>query len=772
MLEFINWYSGLAPEGETALIVRQKPILKEGEQQFRKDGAVKCSWPAFLPKRWKDGQAWYGNTGSFIIDRFLDGKPSASAANVEYVLCMVLDDIGTKAKAPTLLPTWKMETSEGSFQWGYVFSEQPTKGDFSAAIISIAAAGYTDPGAINAVRNWRLPGSINIKPGRGNFASKLVEWNPTVEYTLDEICAALDVVPEAADTAQHRSVALIDDGKDEVAQWLSAQGLVLERPNASGWMGVVCPNAAEHSDGNPMGRYNPTHRAYSCLHAHCCDWDSERFMQWVATSGGPAVQSGTREELITEAMSGVMDKLIAIREAEGSRFTMESDAAAVVAMVDSKELSRVEKSKWFERFAYIQRENSFFDLEKRVEVSRLSFDAIYRAVPCNSMHGKHPKIAASVAYDEKRQAAGGRVLDSVTYAAGSGALVTRNGELYGNRWRDARPDSSLYAGADVSMWLDLWERLVPEKFEREHIFNVLAYKLQHPEAKINHAILIAGGHGIGKDTALAPFFWAIGGHEKTNISIVKGDDLAGRWGYPLESEVIYTNELRQTEAKDRRALENHLKPIIAAPPDMLMVEHKGMHPYYIPNRLLVIAGSNERAAIALPTEDRRWFVVWSDAAKLGVHESLAIWDWYKNGGGFLAISAWLMSRDVKAFNPGAAPPMTDAKLAMISAARSGPEEYLISKITNGEGDFASGVIASPFFGILDRLAVGYGHGKLPQGALLHALREAGWTDYGLVKSRDFVAKRHIYAAPEFEGRSKSDLRRMVETAPPAIKVVK
>jgi hypothetical protein len=116
--------------------------------------------------------------------------------------------------------------------------------------------------------------------------------------------------------------------------------------------------------------------------------------------------------------------------------------------------------------------------------------------------------------------------------------------------------------------------------------------------------------------------------------------------------------------------------------------------------------------------------------------------------------------------------MTDAKLAMISAARSGPEEYLISKITNGEGDFASGVIASPFFGILDRLAVGYGHGKLPQGALLHALREAGWTDYGLVKSRDFVAKRHIYAAPEFEGRSKSDLRRMVETAPPAIKVVK
>jgi hypothetical protein len=28
-------------------------------------------------------------------------------------------------------------------------------------------------------------------------------------------------------------------------------------------------------------------------------------------------------------------------------------------------------------------------------------------------------------------------------------------------------------------------------------------------------------------------------------------------------------ELRQSEARDRRALENHLKPVIAAPPEFL-----------------------------------------------------------------------------------------------------------------------------------------------------------------------------------------------------------
>jgi hypothetical protein len=63
---------------------------------------------------------------------------------------MVLDDIGTKRKTPPLPPTWIMETSEGNYQGGYAFNDQPNKGDFSAAILAIAAAGYTDAGGRSA----------------------------------------------------------------------------------------------------------------------------------------------------------------------------------------------------------------------------------------------------------------------------------------------------------------------------------------------------------------------------------------------------------------------------------------------------------------------------------------------------------------------------------------------------------------------------------------------------------------------------------------------
>jgi hypothetical protein len=64
-LEFLDFITKLAPTGETALIVRQKPQLKDGEIQLHADGAVKCTWPAYLPaKGVKEGQAWYGNTAS------------------------------------------------------------------------------------------------------------------------------------------------------------------------------------------------------------------------------------------------------------------------------------------------------------------------------------------------------------------------------------------------------------------------------------------------------------------------------------------------------------------------------------------------------------------------------------------------------------------------------------------------------------------------------------------------------------------------------------
>jgi hypothetical protein len=755
--DFVEYLNRLAPEGETFLLVRQKPQLKEGEMQYHADGAIKATWPAMLPTaKVKPDWAIYGNTASFIIDRFKDGHASASAANCEYVLVMVLDDVGDPDKAPNvppLEPTWKIETSPGSFQWGYVFSEQPTKAEFSAAIRAIADAGYTDPGACNAVRNFRIPGSVNMKPGRNNFASTLVEFHPERDFTLEQICAALNVTPGQAEDA-YRPIRISDDGTDDVMVWLSDNGMLLSKPNQEGWAGVICPNNAQHTDGNPEGRYLPASRAYCCLHSHCIDLDSSVFLKWVGDNGGPKHTPGLREELLAAAMEGALSKLAPTPEYPDA-------AAAVIAEVERKQQGRVDMADWYHRFAYVQSDDGYFDMIDRRSLSRGAFNATFRHVSCKSIHSLR-KIEASICYDENRQEKGAHVLAGLTYAAGETILCARDGLVYGNQWRNARPDVSGVSPTGIERWLDHVERLLPDERERQHVLDVMAFKVQHPGKKINHAVLHIGVPGAGKDLMWLPMQWAIDGGTSLNVENIQNADIMSQWGYSYEREMLVFQELRQAEARDRRALENHLKPIIAAPPEYLTVNRKGQHPYQALNRLFVLAFSNESIPITLPSDDRRWFVVRSSAGRMGLGEGKQMFDWY-HAGGFACIAAWLHQRDVSAFNPGESPFMTDAKSIMIESGMSGAESFLTELMRGRSGEFNAGAVGGPWQALCDRLTGQAPQGmKLPVAALMHAFREAGWVDMGLLKSRANTTKKHIYAAPDMVNKTRSELRDLVQ----------
>jgi hypothetical protein len=342
--------------------------------------------------------------------------------------------------------------------------------------------------------------------------------------------------------------------------------------------------------------------------------------------------------------------------------------------------------------------------------------------------------------------------------------VANDGLVYGNKWIDGRPAISPTAG-NPAPWLALIDRLIPDAAERNHLLDVFAYKLQNPRDKINHAVLLIGKPGIGKDTLYAPFLYAIGGNGSRNVHILKNEEINGTFGYALENEVLVLNELRQPEGRDRRALENELKPIIAAPPEFLSVNRKGLHPYNALNRILVLAGSNYDVPISLPSDDRRWFVVNSSAPPLPPDEGKALWAWYKSGG-FAAVVSYLSARDVSAFNPGARPPMTDAKEMMIEQGLSGAEAWLVDLIREKRGEFAAGIVSGPWHRICDRLqGIAPSGLKIYQGVLLHALKEAQWIDAGRLHSADYSTKRHIIHDGTFSGASKSELRRLAE--PPA-----
>jgi len=261
----------------------------------------------------------------------------------------------------------------------------------------------------------------------------------------------------------------------------------------------------------------------------------------------------------------------------------------------------------------------------------------------------------------------------------------------------------------------------------------------------------------------APFIWSVCGPGLRNRGLIDNDGLSSQWGYQLESEILILNELKEPEANQRRALANKLKPIIAAPPEMLVINRKGLHPYNMLNRMFVLAFTNDPVPISIPSQDRRWFCVWSSAPKMDPTEATALWAWYKTGG-FEQIAAWLHARDVSKFNPAAAPPWTEFKANLVEHGMSIAESFLVELIRTRANEFARGVVGSPFYAVCDRLVASAPAGvKIPQAALLHALKEAGWTDMGRVASGEYATKKHIFAAPEMARRySKSDLRKMLE----------
>ena len=118
---------------------------------------------------------------------------------------------------------------------------------------------------------------------------------------------------------------------------------------------------------------------------------------------------------------------------------------------------------------------------------------------------------------------------------------------------------------------------------------------------------------------------------------------------------------------------------------------------------------------------------------------------------------------------------SEFKANLIEHGMSMAESYLVDMMRERKGEFAKGVVGSPFHALCDRLVGGAPSGvKIPQAALLHALKEAGWQDMGRLSSGELTSKKHIFCAPEMVGKiSKSEMRRMVEDAPaPRMALVK
>jgi hypothetical protein len=219
-----------------------------------------------------------------------DGGVARKAANATAIHVLMLDDIGTKAKEPPVKPTIILETSAGNYQYVYKLREPCTDfARYDALIEACAAQGWTDAAVKGCTRLFRVPGSINTKPGKGNFETRILgKHDFDRQFDLDELSSRLAlspvvVQPKVVEREVERSYAsaplaeLIEalaPRYHPILRELNITGVEREKGHGPIFL-VDCPFCGEHSNKEDRtAKFEPpngiSYRSwFYCHHEHC-----------------------------------------------------------------------------------------------------------------------------------------------------------------------------------------------------------------------------------------------------------------------------------------------------------------------------------------------------------------------------------------------------------------------------------------------------------------------------------------------------------------------
>lgn len=288
-------------------------------------------------------------------------------------------------------------------------------------------------------------------------------------------------------------------------------------------------------------------------------------------------------------------------------------------------------------------------------------------------NGKPMRMAAHSWLDKHRS------VQQMTWAPGSpelipnklvaeGGWIDRKGTTCLNLYRPAT--IKLGNAAEAKPWVDLVKSVYPDEYE--HIIKYFAQRVQHPEVKINHCVVLGGPPGIGKDTILEAVKHAVG--PWNFLEVAPGDLFKPFNGY-VKSVILRISEARDLGEFNRYAFYEHTKTLMAAPPDVLRCNEKFLREHSVFNVTGVVITTNHKTdGIYLPDDDRRHFVAWSTVTKESFPDNFwqEFWRWYHNGG-LEHVAAYLSEYDLTGFDPKAPPQKTKGFWDIVDANRA-PED--------------------------------------------------------------------------------------------------
>jgi len=578
----------------------------------------------------KDFSSWDPETprAMYFCVSTTNGK-SRTRDNLVRSHVLMLDDIGDKTAEPGVEPTYKLETSPGSFHWGYNLVPTADVTRFEALVEIITKdLGFGDKGAGGSYRLARLPGSTNVKDGKNNFKSVITDWHPDRVWELDELASEFGVDLNNVKT-KRKPVSRVEtkDNIDPLLDWLSADNRVIS--DGGEWVEVACPWASTHTDGSTAAGYSPLgrgaegnvdSRGFNCFHEHCKTKNIGDYITWAKSVGGPDVTGYDPLPWLQEryAYLGMDEKVVDLHQ------------------------RKLGGSDWlWDLRAWGRRHPGYIEKIRVADAFVASHDT------------KHADFMSYVPV--KREEDTGMV--KVYSQTAVNVYVPPNWDEI-----DDLPE----------VFIEHMEYLIPDTLERELFVDWLAYKFQNPDRRSYAMLMVADrAFGIGRSwikTMLAATLQSSVNTATLGQLIGRGTSAEQSYNdWQSRTQFICIEEARESTDKDvfYQAYETFKTNVDPAVGVGIRINPKygktrTENIYY--NALIF---SNHKDAIAIPANDRRICVIKNPTTmeSSSYYERLAR---SITSGEPQRIYWYLMRRDVSGFD-NIIPPMTPGKQDMISA---------------------------------------------------------------------------------------------------------
>lgn len=685
------------------------------------------SWdPNEIPSE-KHLQAWAGGAAStqplssdwnnyYTISLFRpdeQGKARRRKALFEATHVLVLDDVGEKlsdAYARLLPPpTYVLESSPGSEQWGYKLAvPESTRARVENLQDGLVASGLApdgkDPGMKGVTRYVRLPDGRNTKQAKMLFGQpykcRLTVWEPERTTTIEALAEPFGINIDAPRREERT------DGASDLPDHpiLGLDSIQVKEARGPGRFDIVCPWVDEHTGGADDGAAVFTNDdgsiGFKCHHGACEDRSAKdllafleqenpgfraEYKQWkvMRDFGAPDRQSAEpqidNQPSPRDALQPVLDELIravprsqdardaaerALKHAEDLGALEQEDVHTRVRDVmdwSKQEFNQILKKlrgDWYEgsrgpdflhNVMYVAELNMFYDWSKDMFLSIESFSNNY-------LH-EDENVRTTALKNEAVYK-----VDKIDYAPGSPRIFNQGKIAYGNMY--SGDDHIQGTQGDASPWLNHWSHMGWGEQTRDHMLKWMAFTLLHPERKINHFMILGSPQGSGKDFLLSPLHKALG----KDATTIEGDALLETYtGFLRGTKYLHINEAELGDRREAAQVVNKLKPYAAAPPDTLRVREMYTAPFYVRNIVNGTFCTNSRLPLKLQ-DSRRFYAVWSDLRVRGADGNVTpewneywqrMWHWMDNGGAEICV--WYLRNcvDLSDFNPGEPPPVTE-----------------------------------------------------------------------------------------------------------------